>query len=96
MIVVPVATISDAEWGFFTAIVAAVGAGFGGAIKIILSQRDDINELTAKIIDKAIPALEANAHAGEQIVDATRQVLTALAVAQALREQDPGPRRRGP
>jgi hypothetical protein len=66
----PIAAISDGEWGFFSACIVAGGGAFAGMIRIILGQRDDINELTEKMMDKA--------------------------VAQALKDQDPGPRRRGP
>jgi hypothetical protein len=80
------APISDSEWTALGVIIVAVFGFFGVLVKLILQMRSDNKELQDKIMDRAIPALEANAKASEVMVTVAQQVLTALAVQQAVKD----------
>lgn len=80
------ATISSSEWEAIGAIGAGLMTLFGLLVKLNLSFRADNKELTYKIMDKAIPALEANAKATEMMINVTQQMTTQLAVMQALKD----------
>jgi hypothetical protein len=90
-------SIPSGLWATSAAFLALESAVLGGLIKLVLQFRADNKELQDKIMDRAIPALEANADATKMMVGATQQALTALAVAQAVKDSDdrqPPPRRR--
>lgn len=90
-------SIPTSAWAALGVILAAVFGFFGALVKLLMAFREDNKELQDKVMDRAIPALEANAEAGKQMVAATQQMLTALAVAQAVKDRDDGTtRRRGP
>jgi hypothetical protein len=83
-------TISTSVWAVIGISITAIFGLFGGLVKLLMQFRADIKELQDKVMDRAIPALEANAEATKLMVSATQQALTALAVAQALKDRDDG------
>jgi hypothetical protein len=92
-------SIPTSVWEAIGVVAVAIFGFFGALVKLLLAFRVDNKELQDKVMDRAIPALEANAEAGKQMVAATQQMLTALAVRQAVknRDDDDGPpRRRSP
>lgn len=87
------ASIPAGAWSAIAAGTAVLGGGTGVVAKLILAFRQDNKDLQDKVMDKAIPALEANAEATKMMVAATQQILTALAVMQAVRDDErPSPR----
>lgn len=77
-----------AAWGGISVAITAVFGFFGLLVKLIVDARNDNKELQNKVMDRAIPALESNAEATKLMVTVTQQALTALAVAQAVKDQN--------
>lgn len=90
------ADISSGEWAFYAAGITALFGFFGVLIKALLDTQKDAQQLRDNIIDKLIPSLEAMNSATAQIMVTAREMTTALAVAQARRDDrdDLPPRRR--
>lgn len=66
-------------------LLGAIVVGFGGVItlcfKLINSLRSDNKELQNQIITQVLPAMNSNTEASKQLVTATQQVISAVAVA---------------
>ena len=78
--------IDAAAWGGITVALTVVFGFFGALVKLIRDGNKDNKELQNKVMDRAIPALEANAEATKMMVAVTQQAITALAVAQAVKD----------
>jgi hypothetical protein len=74
-------------WTAVALVGAAIFGFFGSLVKLIADARKDNKELQNRVMDRAIPALEANAEATKLMVSVMQQVTTALAVQQAVKDQ---------
>lgn len=81
------AGIPDAEWDVFAVAITAVFGFFGLLVKLLADARKDNKELQSLVIEKALPALTENAEATKLMVQVSQQILTALAVAQAVKDR---------
>lgn len=84
----PLAAIDPTVGVIVAAGVTALFGFFGILVKLIRDLQADNKELQNKVMDRAIPALESNAEATKLMVSVTQQALTALAVAQAVKDND--------
>lgn len=87
--------VSSGLWAAIVAFFTVESAFIGGLLKLVLQFRSDNKELQDKVMDKVIPALEANANATQAMISVTGSMTTSLAVAQALKDRDDQPRGRG-
>lgn len=83
-------------WALLAAVVPSVGGVILALLKIISSQQEQIKETNEKLIEKVIPQLQASVEASKTVVAVAQDMATALAVAQAVKDNwpPPAPRRR--
>jgi len=80
-------TFPTSAWELIGVLLCGYTAILGFAATLIRSQRADNKALQDKLMDRAIPALEANAAATVKMIEATQQALQTLAADQALKER---------
>ncbi len=69
-------------------LIAILSSALAYAFKGWADSRSDLKDLTAKMMDRAIPALEQNATATIRMIEATDKALAVVAVAQADRDRE--------
>jgi hypothetical protein len=83
------ADISSGEWTFAAAGITAMFGFFGVIVKALLDTQKDAQTLRDNSINRLIPALEAMNAASAQVTSTAREMITALAVAQARKDDRP-------
>lgn len=83
------ADVTSGEWAFLAAGVTGLFGFFGVLVKALLDTQKDAQTLRDNVINKLIPALEAMNAASAQVTSTAREMITALAVAQARKDDRP-------
>lgn len=87
------ADISSGEWTAVAAAFGMVTTIVGGLIKLVINTQKDAQQLRDNIIKDLLPAMSTMTVAASTVTQTGRDMITALAVAQARRDNNPRPPR---
>lgn len=83
------AEVSSGEWTAVAAGITALFGFFGVLIKALLDTQKDAQQLRDSVIKDLIPAITTMNMAAVTVTDTARDMITALAVAQVRRDNNP-------
>lgn len=74
-------------WPLIAVIATGIGGAFGWMAHLISDLRKDNQELTSKVMDQVIPALQQSTQASKEMIAQTANLSQALAVAEDRRRR---------